>query len=154
MSESFVKKADGKDKIIRALGALLILFSAFIFFNTINPELLKVRFEPAGVSVKADDLNIKDMTCNDYKEDFREEMSDYSKILNQSGFSAVPVYGDVSNCEKQADALVEANSEKGIECEIKRCRVFIFKDNNLCAFDRPSNSSIFGFKCEEKKEGE
>jgi hypothetical protein len=46
MSESFIKKADGKDKIIRALGALLILFSAFIFFNTINPELLKVRFKP------------------------------------------------------------------------------------------------------------
>ena len=43
-SESFVGKSDGRDKIARALGALIILFVSFIFLEDINPELTKVRF--------------------------------------------------------------------------------------------------------------
>lgn len=45
-AQSFSKKSGGKDKLVRAIGALVILFSSFIVFNQLNPELLTVRFEP------------------------------------------------------------------------------------------------------------
>jgi hypothetical protein len=44
--ETFTGKSDSKKIIQRAIGALVLLFSAFIFFDQLNPELLKVRFKP------------------------------------------------------------------------------------------------------------
>jgi TRAP-type C4-dicarboxylate transport system permease small subunit len=49
-SETWSKKSDAKDLIIRSIGALVLMFSAFIFFDQLNPELLKVRFKPIKAS--------------------------------------------------------------------------------------------------------
>ena len=46
MSESFTKKSDGKSKIARALGAIVILALSFTVFQKINPETMAVRFKP------------------------------------------------------------------------------------------------------------
>jgi hypothetical protein len=57
-TEAFGKKSEAKSRIVNSIGALLLIFIAFIVFNQINPELLKVRFKPVKSSTdKAVDMN-------------------------------------------------------------------------------------------------
>ena len=48
IGESFTKKTDGKNKIMRGIGAIVLLAVAFIFFQKVNPETLIVRFKPTS----------------------------------------------------------------------------------------------------------
>ncbi len=59
-SETWSKKSDAKDLILRSVGSLVLMFSAFIFFNQLNPELLKVRFKP--VKTLPDKLTINSVS--------------------------------------------------------------------------------------------
>jgi len=54
------QKLDAKNGLVRGLGALVILFTSFILFNQLNPELLRVRFQPlnAGGSVDGSFSNL------------------------------------------------------------------------------------------------
>ena len=65
-SETWSKKSNAKDLIMRSIGSLVLMFSAFIFFNQLNPELLKVRFEPLIDKEKIID---KDLEYRDYFDD-------------------------------------------------------------------------------------
>jgi hypothetical protein len=70
-SETFSKKSDAKDRIVRSVGALVLIFSAFIFFDQLNPELLKVRFEPIKTSPDKVQINsISDIWSDDNFSDF------------------------------------------------------------------------------------
>lgn len=78
VSETFTKKLAGKERIMRSIGSLILVFSAFIFFNQLNPELLKVRFKPIEMSpdstpIKSlsdiwDDENFSDLSEDEIKE--------------------------------------------------------------------------------------
>ncbi len=108
-SESFSGKSGGKDKIIRAFGALLILFSAFIFFDTINPELRKVRFKPlkveAGGNVGGVYSAVK--TCGEARKQVANAVEMYKEILTRDDYKYSTSYLNAESCKT---ALQKAKS--------------------------------------------
>ena len=45
-SETFFKKTDAKQIILKTLGAILLLFASFVFFKQLNPSILEINFKP------------------------------------------------------------------------------------------------------------
>ncbi|MCK5588739.1 MAG: hypothetical protein KAI16_00300 [Candidatus Pacebacteria bacterium] len=62
IGESFTKKIDGKNKIIRGIGAIVLLAVAFIFFQKVNPETLIVRFNPVNSDISVASSNAPNIT--------------------------------------------------------------------------------------------
>ena len=52
---------------MRALGAIVLLLSSFIFFNQLNPELLKVRFKP--IDANQEPVNFDGVIDNAFDDD-------------------------------------------------------------------------------------
>jgi hypothetical protein len=102
-AQTFSSKSDGKDKLKRALGALVILFTSFIVFEQLNPELLKVRFEPIYVG---DGKEVKLSFSNALRGDTRTDLDQASENIYNSNI------GDENACSgKQFEEKAEINLE-------------------------------------------
>jgi len=82
-SDAIMKKSEGKERIKNAVFGLVLVISAWLILNTINPNLLEINLNIESVSTKGVDGGLvstaagKKLTEEEYKEDL--------KIRNQLG---------------------------------------------------------------------
>lgn len=100
-SETFSKKSDAKDIIIRSIGAIVLLLSSFVFFQQLNPELLKVRFAP--IKITPDTLE------NSGLESIWDDVLPTSKVINSYEDSGL---FNQEDCGKESYTLKHDTYEK------------------------------------------
>ena len=96
IGESFTKKTNGKNKIMRGIGAIVLLAVAFIFFQKVNPETLIVRFKPTQTHTSA---TLKELEDNSDLRNTAVPYEQQKSIAQHEGYIQSPGFSDKKSCE-------------------------------------------------------
>ncbi len=102
-TDAITGKEEGKEKIGRALGGLVLALAAYIILNTINPQLVNLNLNFGTAANKATDINAP--SSQTYESQLDQTISDINKNLDATKAQATAIETTASAEQDTLDSL-------------------------------------------------